>query len=147
MKKVIAIILFVILVASTAYYSVVYYWHFSEGYRAGELIKISHKGFIFKTWEGEISQGVSESQRFVFSVEEKEVQVINQLKNLQGKQVNLTYIERYSTFPWMGDTKYFVKQVDVVKKENHKKPESIDEPEPSKKQIERPESTSDTIEI
>lgn len=115
MKKVIALILLVLLIATTAYYSVVYYLHFSEGYRAGELIKISHKGVLFKTWEGEISQGVSEAQRFVFSVEEKETEVIDRLKNLQGKQVNLTYIERFSTFPWLGDTKYFITKVDIVK--------------------------------
>lgn len=142
MKKVIAIILFVILVASTAYYSVVYYWHFSEGYRAGELIKISHKGVLFKTWEGEISQGVSESQRFVFSVEEKETEVIDQLKNLQGKQVNLTYIERFTTFPWLGDTKYFIKKVDVVKEKNQPKPNPLPKQE-IKPKVER----TDTIEI
>jgi len=117
MKKIIALILLVLLIASTAYYSVVYYLHFSEGYRSGELIKISHKGFIFKTWEGEISQGVSESQRFVFSVEEKEAEVIDKLKNLQGKQVNLTYIERFNTFPWLGDTKYYITKVDIVEQE------------------------------
>lgn len=142
MKKVIAIILFVILVASTAYYSVVYYWHFSEGYRAGELIKISHKGVFFKTWEGEISQGVSESQRFVFSVEEKETEVIDQLKNLQGKQVNLTYIERFTTFPWLGDTKYFIKKVDVVKEKNQPKPTPL-----PKQEVEPKVEQTDTIEI
>ncbi len=123
MKKVVALILLVLLVATTAYYSVVYYLHFSEGYRAGELIKISHKGVIFKTWEGEISQGVSEAQRFVFSVEEKETEVIDKLKSLQGKQVNLTYIERFNTFPWLGDTKYYITKVDMVEQkdphENH----------------------------
>ena len=146
MKKVIALILFVILVATTAYYSVVYYLHFSEGYRAGELIKISHKGVIFKTWEGEISQGVSESQRFVFSVEEKETEVIEKLKHLQGKQVNLTYIERFGTFPWLGDTKYFVTKVDVVKKE---KPalEEIKKDQNSIKESEHKQTTIDTIEI
>lgn len=127
MKKIIAIILFVILVAASAYYSVVYYLHFSEGYRAGELIKISHKGFIFKTWEGEMSQGVSESQRFIFSVEDKETEIINQLKKLQGKQVSLTYIERFNTFPWLGDTKYFITKIEPVKNNLPPEKEIIEE--------------------
>lgn len=114
MKKLIAIIVFVFILLGAGYYAFVYYLHFSEGYRAGELIKISNKGVVFKTWEGEISQGVSEAQRFVFSVEDTQTEVIDKLKNMQGKQVNLTYIERFGTFPWLGDTKYFITKVDLV---------------------------------
>lgn len=114
MKKLVAIIVFVFILLGAGYYAFVYYLNFSEGYRAGELIKISNKGVIFKTWEGEISQGVSESQRFVFSIEDKQIEVIEKLKNMQGKEVNLTYIERFGTFPWLGDTKYFITKVDLV---------------------------------
>lgn len=115
MKKVVAIIILVIILGCSAYYAIVYYGHFSKGFRAGELIKISNKGFIFKTWEGEISQGVSESQRFEFSVEDKEEEVIQKLIKLQGRQVSLTYIERFGTFPWLGDTKYYITKVEDVK--------------------------------
>ena len=114
MKKVILWIFTIIIISFTAYYSIVYYVRFSEGYRSGELVKISNKGLVFKTWEGEMSQGISESQRFIFSVEDKDVEVIETLKKLQGKQVSLTYIERLGTFPWLGDSKYFVKEVDLV---------------------------------
>jgi len=38
-------------------------------------VKFSHKGVIFKTWKVQISQGVSESLLFEFSVEDKEDQV------------------------------------------------------------------------
>ena len=147
MKKIIAIILFVLLVSATAYYSVVYYMHFSEGYRAGELIKISHKGFIFKTWEGEISQGVSESQRFEFSIEEKETEVIELLKKMQGKQVNLTYIERFNTFPWLGDTKYFITKVEAVKKnQDHHHNEPVKQDDDNKVDNQKKDTTQ-TIEI
>jgi uncharacterized protein YxeA len=114
MKKVLGILILLIVLVTSVYIALVYYTSFSKGYRAGELIKISNKGILFKTWEGEISQGVSESQRFVFSVEDKEVDVIEKLKKLQGKQVNLTYIERFGTFPWLGDTKYFVQKVEMI---------------------------------
>jgi hypothetical protein len=38
----------------------------SEGVRSGQLIKISHKGMAFKTWEGEISQGFLSTNIFSF---------------------------------------------------------------------------------
>ena len=96
------------------YFVAVYYLTFSEGYRAGEIVKISHKGVVFKTWEGKLSQGISEELQFEFSVEKKEIQVIKDLQNLQGKRVKLTYKERFGTFPWMGDTKYYVTNVELT---------------------------------
>lgn len=114
MKKIISLFVLVVIVGFVGYFAFIYYVPFSEGYRAGELIKISHKGVVFKTWEGEISQGVAEAQIFVFSVEEDQKEVIDDLKNLQGEQVKLTYTERYSTFPWLGDTKYFITNVETT---------------------------------
>ncbi len=92
----------------------IYFFTFSEGYRAGELIKISKRGVVFKTWEGRLSQGVSEEQQFNFSVEKRDKEVLEQLKTLQGERVKVTYIERYGTFAWLGDTKYFVKEVEKL---------------------------------
>lgn len=112
MKKVIISIILVLTLIIAGYFTFVYYVTYSEGYRAGELIKFSHKGLAFKTWEGELSQGVSEAQRFEFSVESKEKEVIKDLKDLQGKMVKLTYKERFATFPWMGDTKYYIIKVE-----------------------------------
>lgn len=98
------------------YFVAVYYLTFSEGYRAGELVKISNKGVVFKTWEGKLSQGISEELQFNFSIEDKNKQVIEDLKNLQGQRVKLTYKERFGTFPWLGDTKYFVTKVERTKR-------------------------------
>ena len=115
MKKIVGIIVAVVLVLLIGYFLMVYFATYSNGYRSGELIKITHKGVVFRTWEGAISQGVSESQHFDFSVEESEVEVIQKLKDLQGQQVKLTYKERFATFPWLGDTKYFVTAVENSK--------------------------------
>lgn len=115
MKKVVGIIVAIAAVLLIGYFLVVYYATYSNGYRSGELIKITHKGLMFKTWEGEISQGVSESQHFSFSVEGSEKEVIQQLKDFQGQQVKLTYKERFATFPWLGDTKYFITEVESSK--------------------------------
>ena len=115
MKKFIIISITVIMLALAAYFTFIYYATYSDGYRSGELIKITKKGVIFKTWEGKISQGVAEEQHFEFSVESKNKNVIESLKELQGRQVNLTYKERFGTFPWMGDTKYYVIEVEETK--------------------------------
>jgi len=112
MKKFLIILASILIGVAIIYYLVIYFVTYSEGTRAGELIKISHKGLVFKTWEGEMSQGVSESQRFIFSVESGEKEIIEQLKDNQGKMVTLTYKERFGTFPWLGDTKYFVIKVE-----------------------------------
>jgi hypothetical protein len=45
---------------------------------------------------------------FSFSVMDKDKQVITDLQEKEGQYVKLSYIERYKTFPWWGDTKYFV---------------------------------------
>jgi hypothetical protein len=108
------IIIYFVLAATlliASYMSFVYYATYSEGIRSGELIKISSKGVLFKTWEGEISQGISGAQIFKFSVLDKDEKVIQDLKDFQGQYVKVTYIERYRTFPWWGDTNYYVTEV------------------------------------
>ncbi|WGD34946.1 6-phosphogluconate dehydrogenase [Olleya sp. YS] len=111
-KSLVAILLIVI-----AYFCFIYFVTYSEGVRAGELVKFSKKGVVFKTWEGEISQGVSEAQIFKFSVEGNETQVIEDLNRLQGRFVKLTYFERYASFFWLGDTKYFITKVEEKDRE------------------------------
>jgi uncharacterized protein YxeA len=111
MKKVLTRIAIVLFLIGVAYFVFIYYVSYSEGVRAGELIKISRKGMISKTWEGEISQGISGAQIFRFSVEYKEKKVIKDLQSYQGKYVKVYYKERYKTFFWLGDTKYFIYKV------------------------------------
>ncbi len=115
MKKFLGISISIVVVVLVAYFSFIYFVTYSEGYRAGELVKISKRGLIFKTWEGRLSQGVSEEQQFNFSVQKSDKEVLDKLKELQGKRVKLTYIERFGTFIWLGDTKYYVKEVEEIK--------------------------------
>ncbi|GGD14608.1 6-phosphogluconate dehydrogenase [Flavobacterium orientale] len=104
--------LFFLILAVFAFFTVIYYVPYSEGFRSGELIKISRKGVVFKTWEGEMSQGISGAQIFKFSIANKEKQVVADLEKYQGKYVKLTYVERYRAFSWWGDTRYFVTHVE-----------------------------------
>lgn len=112
MKKVLGFIILGIILLAGAYYAFIYYVTFSEGVRSGELIKFSKKGVVAKTWEGEISQGISGAQIFKFSVEKDQKEAIYDLQELQGRYVKVTYKERYGTFFWLGDTKYFVTKVE-----------------------------------
>jgi len=111
MKKLLAFVLGGIILLAILFYSFVYFVPYSEGTRAGELIKFSKKGVLSKTWEGQISQGISGAQIFDFSVMGSEDEVIQKLKDYQGSYVKLTYVERYGTFIFWGDTKYFVTDI------------------------------------
>jgi hypothetical protein len=110
-KKIILFILVALLLVFTSYMIFISVATYSEGVRSGELIKISNKGYLFKTWEGEASQGIAGAQIFQFSVLDQDENVINDLKKYQGEYVKLEYVERYRTFPWWGDTRYFIKKV------------------------------------
>jgi hypothetical protein len=94
---------------------------YSEGNRAGILIKFSKKGNLFKTYEGEINQiGLSQVPQgglmnniWDFSV--KDAAVADQLNHLEGKSVSLHYREIKHAFVWQGETNYFVDNVTEVK--------------------------------
>nr|WP_299344413.1 6-phosphogluconate dehydrogenase [Allomuricauda sp.] len=116
MRKFLFIFISAVILGIAAYFAFIYYVPFSEGYRSGELIKFSRKGVLVKTWEGEISQGISGAQIFKFSVQDNEQKVIEKLKDFQGKYVKVTYKERYATFFWLGDTKYFI--IEVVQEDS-----------------------------
>ena len=110
-RKILVYGILAIVLAASAYIAALYYATFSDGIRSGELIKFSHKGYIFKTWEGELSQGLSGSQKFAFSVMDNQPEVIEQMKLNQGKFVKIEYIERYGTFSWWGETNYYITKV------------------------------------
>jgi hypothetical protein len=111
MKKIIGVLVTTVVIVFALYIAFIYNITYSKGIRSGELIKFSNKGFVVKTWEGEISQGISGAQIFSFSVQDNKEEVIKKLQEYQGRYVKLSYIERYGTFFWLGDTKYFI--VDV----------------------------------
>ena len=111
MRKFLFIFIGILIIGLAGYFAIMYYATYSEGNRSGELIKFSNKGMVFKTYEGELSQGISGAQIFSFSVLDSEEKVVSDLKEMEGHYVKLTYIERYKTFPWWGDSKYFITKV------------------------------------
>lgn len=115
LKKTLFYILGSLLLLYLLYFAFIYFVPYSEGTRTGELIKFSRKGVISKTWEGEISQGISGAQIFQFSVLDENKEVIEKLRENEGNYVKLTYVERYATFLFWGDTNYFVEHVEEAK--------------------------------
>jgi len=118
-KKFFLVILILAILGAGGYYWVSS-WTFSQGTRAGTLIKISKKGVVFKTYEGQLNLGGFQSDAasgvvgniWEFSVLEGDV--YKQLQQYEGKQVKLHYKERYNSFPWQGDTNYFIYKVEQV---------------------------------
>ncbi|MBI1341595.1 MAG: hypothetical protein GC171_01540 [Terrimonas sp.] len=96
----------------------VYWFYFnvySEGERKGTLIKITHKGNLFKTDEGEMwlsCRQLVNSEKFYFSITNDSL--ANVLKNLQDECVQMTYKQYRKTVPWRGDSKYIVTGVRPV---------------------------------
>lgn len=91
-------------------------WSFSEGERAGYVQKFSHKGWLCKTWEGElamINMPGTLTEKFIFTVSDDAV--AKKINASFGKRVSLVY-EQHVGIPssCFGDTEYFVTEVREV---------------------------------
>lgn len=93
---------------------------YSEGTRSGILTKVSKKGYIFKTFEGELNVGgfsqgdgtIIPASIFYFSVQDE--QVYHKLDSLQGRKVVLSYKQVYKNFFWQGESDYFIHDVRMM---------------------------------
>lgn len=91
-------------------------WAYSEGERAGVLQKFSKKGWICKTYEGEVAQyvvGGVAPQIWYFSVRDEAV--AEQLFKVVGQNVQLRYREhRGIPTSCFGDTPYFAESFTII---------------------------------
>jgi len=110
----------ILLVSAIAMFSLYVYialnWSYSSGERAGFLQKVSHKGWICKTWEGELSLVAmpgSAPEKFLFTVRDEAV--AQKVSAAAGKRVTLNY-EQHKGLPssCFGDTEYFVVDVKEI---------------------------------
>jgi hypothetical protein len=88
---------------------------YSSGERAGYVQKISNKGWLCKSWEGELSMTTQPGvvpQIFAFSVRDEAV--ARKIMGAAGQQVTLTY-EQHRGVPTncFGETEYYVTDVKV----------------------------------
>lgn len=88
---------------------------YSDGERAGYLQKFSSRGWICKTWEGEIlltSMPGAIPEKFEFSVRDQAV--AQQLTAATGKRVVLTYAQHKGVpSACFGETEYYITRVQV----------------------------------
>lgn len=91
-------------------------WSYAEGERAGFVQKFSKKGWLCKTWEGElamVSMPGTNPEKFYFSV--RDGVVAQHINESLGKRVALTY-QQHKGVPTtcFGETEYFVVAVKVL---------------------------------
>jgi hypothetical protein len=120
-----AMLAFVILVA-VATVMFLMFASYGDGYRVGVIQKISKKGVIFKTVEGELSQGFLDGQpdssasgvgtRIWYFTVQNDPAVLGQIDHAieANKKVKLFYKEKYTSLPWVGDTRQVVFKVEEV---------------------------------
>ncbi len=114
LRVVVIVVVLAILVA--AYFWGVLGWNYSTGERAGWVQKLSQKGWICKTWEGELSMIAmpgSTPEKFVFTV--RDDTVAESINRLMGKRVALHYEEKVGLpTSCFGETRYYVTKATQV---------------------------------
>ena len=93
-------------------------WVYSSGERAGYVQKLSQKGFVCKTYEGElvlVSMPGTQAEKFFFTV--KDANVAKLINETVGKRVRLIY-EEHKGIPssCFGESGYFVQDVQLLDK-------------------------------
>jgi hypothetical protein len=92
-------------------------WSFSEGERAGWIQKLSQRGWLCKTWEGELAlvslPGSATVEKFAFTV--RDDRVAAELARVMGQRVTLHYEQKVGLpTSCFGETRHFVTGVTVA---------------------------------
>ena len=92
------------------------HWAYADGERAGFLQKFSRKGWICKTWEGQMALVTlpgTVAEKFDFTVRDDEV--AKQLGSSIGKRMSVHYEQRkWIPTSCFGDTEYFVTSMQLT---------------------------------
>lgn len=116
MLKVLAVIVLVVALVFAGISWVSLHWVYGDGERAGYVQKFSRKGWLCKTWEGQMAMVTMPgtlAEKFDFTV--KDDAVANELNTNIGKRLALHY-EQHKWIPnsCFGETEYFVTSVKVA---------------------------------
>ena len=114
--KRLVVALLVLLLLAAGYFAFVTNWSYSSGERAGWIQKLSDKGWVCKTWEGELAlvslPGSATVEKFAFTVRDKATAA--ELTQAMGKRVTLHYEQKVGLpTSCFGETRYFVTKVTV----------------------------------
>jgi hypothetical protein len=114
--KSIAGMIVAVVLALGGYILAVTSWSYSSGERAGWVQKLSSKGWLCKTWEGEmamVSMPGTTTEKFHFTVWDDDIAA--QINKVMGKRVSLHYEEKRGIpTSCFGETRHFVTKVSVV---------------------------------
>ena len=118
-KKVIvslAMVVFLAVAGIAGYTWVTLHWSFSKGERVGYVQKLSQKGWLVKTWEGELQMlpvPGAMPEKFEFSV--RDDVIAQKINGAVGKKVSV-YYEQHKGVPtkFFGETEYYVSDVKVL---------------------------------
>ena len=109
--KQLIIVVLALVVLVWVYLAAALAWNYSSGERAGWVQKLSKKGWVCKTWEGElalVSVPGSTAEKFLFTVRDETVaETINKLA--MGRRVSLHYEEKVGLpTSCFGETRHYV---------------------------------------
>ena len=105
---------------------------YSHGERTGMINKVSEKGLVWETYEGQLAlegivsgDGSSGANVWDFSIDrqaehgENTAELVEKLRGYMrtGQKVRIEYIEQLSTWPWRSDTDYLIQNIEPVKAE------------------------------
>ena len=106
----------IIVVLAAAWIWLMMSWSYSSGERAGWVQKFSSKGWICKTWEGElalVTMPGTAQEKFLFTVWDDDV--ATKLNAAMGKRVSLHYEEKVGLpGSCFGETRHWVNGVKAV---------------------------------
>jgi 4-amino-4-deoxy-L-arabinose transferase-like glycosyltransferase len=104
------LVLLVLVALAAAYLWLALNWSYSSGERAGWVQKLSDKGWVCKTWEGElalVSLPGSSPEKFAFTIRDDAVAA--QVTKVMGKRVSLHYEQKVGLpTSCFGETRYYV---------------------------------------
>jgi hypothetical protein len=117
MKRVLGIFVAVVVLGLVMFFIGRYYFVFGSGMKAGTLNYVVYKGYVFKTYEGEMiltglqSKGPASmsSNEFLFSITNKDLAM--KLMVNAGKEMVLHYNEYNGALPWRGYSKFVVDSI------------------------------------
>ncbi|MES2635974.1 MAG: hypothetical protein V4605_01520 [Pseudomonadota bacterium] len=122
--KILILVIIIPVVLFVLYTWAVLTWVYSTGERAGYVQKFSEKGYVCKTYEGElvlVSMPGTQAEKFLFTVKDKSL--VEKINNSLGKRVRITY-EEHKGIPssCFGETPYYVQNIQILENDSFNLP-------------------------